>query len=87
MYRLINDVRLNTVDFLISLTLFLKSHEKGLITKEYIAIDTHLNFIFKWALHFSTYLLLTAQQSLLSCKCYSSNTTYEPVFAMEPTSF
>ena len=28
--------------------------EKRLITKEYIVTDTHLTFVFKWAVYFST---------------------------------
>ena len=32
---------------------FIKSCEKGLITKEYIVMDVHLNFAFKQALHFT----------------------------------
>ena len=40
-----------------SISAFIKACEKGLITKEYIVTDTHLNFIFKWALCFSTLVI------------------------------
>ena len=36
---------------------FIKSCEKGLITKEYLVTDTHLNFAFKRALHYSTLVI------------------------------
>ena len=41
------------VSTLISLfPFFIKSREKRLITKEHIVTDTHLTFVFKWAVHF-----------------------------------
>ena len=50
---------LNTDDPLIYLyaPVFIKSREKGLITKECIVTDAHLNFVFKQALHFSTFVI------------------------------
>ena len=39
---------MNIADTLI----FIKSHEKGLVTKEHIVMATHLIFAFKWAVHF-----------------------------------
>ena len=58
----------------------MKSREKGLITKEYLVMDTDLNFVFKWALHCSTLVikLLTALQSC--CKLQLLPQHYEPVF-------
>ena len=50
---------------LISLiSVFIKSCEKRLITKEHIITDTYLTFVFKWAVHFST----------LATKLFSSST-------------
>ena len=47
--------KLKIADTLISLiSVFIKSCEKGLITKEHIVMDTHLTFGFKWAVHLST---------------------------------
>ena len=37
------------------MSIFIKSHEKGLITKEYVVADTH--FTFKRGLRFSTLAL------------------------------
>ena len=42
---------------LLSISVFIKSREKGLVTKGYIVKDTHLNFTFKQALHFSTLII------------------------------
>ena len=36
------------------ISIFIKSHEKRLITKKHIVTPTHLYFVFKWALHLST---------------------------------
>ena len=47
----------------------MQSREKGLINKEYIEMDTHLNFIFKWALYVST---LAMPQNLTAVKVVSS---------------
>ena len=43
---------------------FFKSREKGLVTKEYLIMNMHLNFQFKCALHFS----------ILAIKLCNSNT-------------
>ena len=67
---------LNTVDPFIRI--FIKSIEKGLITKEYIIItDTHLYFIFKWALHFGT-LVIKLLKSYFKLQLLPQH--YEPVF-------
>ena len=42
---------------LLSSSIFTKSHEKGLIIKERLVTDTHINFAFKLALHFSTLII------------------------------
>ena len=47
-----NQVLCNIADTLIGLFPF-SSREKELITKEHIVMHMHLNFVFKWALHFS----------------------------------
>ena len=49
-YHLKTRHRVNTVVHMVGK---LKSREKGLITKEHIVTHTHLNFVFKHALHFS----------------------------------
>ena len=48
---------------------FINLCEKRLITKECIVTHTHLNFVFKQALHFST-LAITLLIEVQSCHCY-----------------
>ena len=74
-------VSYNTIDTLISLRIsfLITSHEKGLITKEYIVTYTHLNFVFKWALHLSTYVSnKTFKQWYKSYNCYRNTTNQSP---------
>ena len=58
----------------------MQSREKGLITKERMVMHMHLNFVFKWALHFS--ILYISNESLHrivhNCKC---NTMSQSPFA------
>ena len=53
---------------------FIKSHEKGLITNEHIVAHTHLNFVFEWALHFSTLVIKLLHNTGTSyCYCNIKN--------------
>ena len=54
------------VDAVHTIFVFIKLHEKGLVTKECMVTDLHFNFTFKLALHFTlARKLLTAVQKLI----------------------
>ena len=57
---------------------FIKSHEKGLITKEYLVTDTHLNFAF--TIQYFGNKTLTALQICFKLQLLLQH--YEPVFLL-----